>query len=50
MNTLKHYNANKSYDYIFNASSILIGDEGDNITVQILKIMNDKYDATIVKK
>jgi len=50
MNTLKHYNANKSYDYIFNASSILIGDEGDNITVQILKIMNDKYDATSVKK
>ncbi|HSH19720.1 MAG TPA: OmpH family outer membrane protein [Draconibacterium sp.] len=40
---LKSYNVSKKYDYILNASSILIGDEGDNITADILKLMNDKY-------
>jgi Skp family chaperone for outer membrane proteins len=40
---LKHYNSTKNYDYILNASSILIGDEGDNITADILKLMNEKY-------
>lgn len=50
MSTLKQYNTNKNYDYILNASSILIGDEGDNITAQILKLMNDKYEATTAKK
>jgi len=49
MNTLKQYNANKNYDYILNASSILIGDEGDNITAEILKVMNEKYTATTQK-
>ncbi len=43
---LKHYNSGKKYDYILNASSILIGDEGDNITVDILKLMNEKYSVT----
>lgn len=43
---LKHYNANKNYDYILNASSILIGNEGDNITADILKLMNEKYSVT----
>ncbi|HPE78052.1 MAG TPA: OmpH family outer membrane protein [Draconibacterium sp.] len=43
---LKHYNSIKKYDYILNASSILIGDEGDNITADILKMMNEKYSAT----
>lgn len=49
MSTLKHYNSNKNYDYILNASSILIGAEGDNITADILKLMNEKYTATIQK-
>jgi len=40
---LKNYNSTKKYDYILNASSILIGDEGDNITADILKMMNEKY-------
>jgi outer membrane protein len=40
---LKYYNSTKNYDYILNASSILIGDEGDNITADILKMMNEKY-------
>lgn len=49
LNSLKQYNANKNYDYILNASSILIGDEGDNITADILKLMNEKYTATTQK-
>ncbi len=49
MSTLKQYNATKKYDYILNGSSILIGDEGDNITGQILNMMNDKYTATTQK-
>lgn len=50
MSTLKQYNTNKNYDYILNASSILVGDEGDNITSQVLKLMNDKYETSTIKK
>jgi outer membrane protein len=50
MSALKQYNSNKNYDYILNASSILIGDEGDNITAQILKQMNEKYEASVAKQ
>lgn len=46
---LKYYNLNKNYDYILNASSILIGAEGDNITSDILKLINEKYTATAKK-
>jgi len=49
LNTIKRFNANKKYDYILNASSILVGDEGDNITADILKVMNEKYTATTQK-
>lgn len=49
LNSLKQYNANKNYDYILNASSILVGDEGDNITAEVLKLMNEKYTATTQK-
>ncbi len=49
MSCLKQFNAGKEYDYILNASGILIGDEGDNITAEILKIMNDKYTAVTKK-
>jgi len=49
LNTIKQFNANKKYDYILNASSILFGDEGDNITADILKVMNEKYTATTQK-
>lgn len=40
---LKAYNADKKYDYILNASGILIGPEGDNITADVLKLINEKY-------
>jgi len=49
LNTIKQFNADKKYDYILNASSILVGDEGDNITADILKVMNEKYTATTQK-
>jgi Skp family chaperone for outer membrane proteins len=43
MNTIKRFNADKKYDYILNASGILYGNEGANVTAEILKMMNDKY-------
>jgi outer membrane protein len=49
LNTIKRFNADKKYDYILNASSILVGDEGDNITADILRVMNEKYTATTQK-
>jgi len=49
LSALKQFNADKNYDYILNGSSILIGAEGDNITADVLKRMNDKYTATTQK-
>jgi len=43
MNYLNEYNADKKYDYIFNASSILIGDETQNITKEVLDALNERY-------
>lgn len=43
MNYLKELNADKKYDYIFNASNILIGDEADNLTANILSALNEQY-------
>jgi outer membrane protein len=43
MSYLEVYNVDKKYDYIFNASNILIGNEADNITAEVLKAMNEKY-------
>jgi len=49
LSALKQFNADKNYDYILNGSSILIGAEGDNVTADVLKRMNDKYTATTQK-
>lgn len=49
MSCLKTYNAGNKYDYILNSSALLIGSEGDNITAEVLKIMNDKYTSTAGK-
>ena len=49
LSALKQFNADKNYDYILNGSSILIGAEGDNVTADVLKRMNDKYAATTQK-
>ena len=43
MEYLKEVNADKKYDYIFNASNILIGDEADNLTADVLKALNERY-------
>ncbi len=46
---LNSYNTGKKYDYILNASSVFIGNEGDNITAEILKLMNEKYSNSVKK-
>lgn len=46
MSCLNSFNAGKKYDYVFNAANILIGDEADNITADILKAMNERYKGT----
>ncbi len=43
MEHLKELNAEKKYDYIFNGSNILIGDEAANLTAEVLKALNEKY-------
>jgi len=43
MNYLNKYNADKKYDYIFNAANILIGREADNITAEVLTALNQRY-------
>ncbi len=43
MEHLEELNASKKYDYIFNAANILIGDEADNLTAEVLKALNEKY-------
>ena len=43
MEYLEELNADKKYDYIFNASNILIGDEADNLTGDVLKTLNERY-------
>lgn len=43
MSYLKEFNANKNYDYIFNAGDVLIGDEAHNITKEVLDAMNARY-------
>ncbi len=43
---LEAYNAKKNYDYILNSTGILIGNEGDNITAEILQMMNEKYEKS----
>jgi len=40
---LNEYNADKKYDYIFNASGILVGDENHNITKEVLDALNSRY-------
>lgn len=43
---LDAFNTTKKYDYILNATSILVGNEGDNITSEILSLMNEKYEKS----
>jgi outer membrane protein len=45
INYLKVYNANKKYDYILNSADVLIGPESTNITKEVLKNMNVRYQS-----
>ncbi len=46
INYLKVHNINKKYDYILNASNVLVGPEAYNITSEVLQKMNSRYKAT----
>lgn len=43
MSCVEDINSAKKYDYIFSATNILIGSEADNITGEVLKMMNERY-------
>lgn len=47
---LKIYNADKKYDYILNATDVLIGPEAANITMEVLQQMNTRYQFSTAKK
>lgn len=46
LNYLKEYNKSKQYDYILNGAEILVGDEANNITAEVLKALNERYTST----
>lgn len=46
MDYLKEYNKEAGYDYILNGANVLIGDEAHNITADVLKALNERYDAS----
>lgn len=46
---LKIYNADQKFDYILNASEVLVGPETANITGEVLKLMNARYQAAQAK-
>lgn len=43
MNYIEVLNVERKYDYILNASNILIGDEANNLTAEVLQALNEKY-------
>lgn len=43
MEYLEEMNADKKYDYVFNAANILIGDEAENLTLDVLNTLNERY-------
>lgn len=49
MNFLKVYNKDKKYSYILNAAEVLIGDEANNITKEVLTGLNARYAKTKTK-
>jgi outer membrane protein len=40
---LEVFNLTRNYDYIFNGADVLVGDEANNITKEVLQAMNDRY-------
>ena len=46
MGYIEVLNAQKKYDYVFNGSSILVGNEAHNLTADVLKALNERYSGT----
>ncbi len=46
MSALNRYNKDKKYSYILSANAILVGQGNANVTADILKMMNDEYNAS----
>ncbi|NQU87825.1 MAG: OmpH family outer membrane protein [Mariniphaga sp.] len=46
INYLNVINITRNYDYILNGGEVLIGDEANNITADVLKAMNEIYNKT----
>lgn len=46
MSYLEKYNETANYDYIFNGTNVLIGNEAHNITADVLKALNEEYEKT----
>jgi outer membrane protein len=40
---LQVFNKTRKYDYIFNGADVLVGDEANNITKDVLQAMNERY-------
>jgi outer membrane protein len=49
MSYLKIYNKDKKYSYILNAGEVLIGDEANNITKEVLVGLNARYSKAKLK-
>lgn len=49
MTYLKVFNKDKKYSYILNAAEVLIGDESNNITKEVLVNMNARYQKAKTK-
>jgi outer membrane protein len=43
LNYLQEFNRTRKYDYIFNGADVLVGDEANNITKEVVSAMNDRY-------
>lgn len=43
INYLNELNKTKKYDYILNGAEVLVGDEANNITAEVLKALNERY-------
>ncbi len=43
MNYVELLNKTRKYDYVLNAADILVGQEGHNLTGEVLKALNERY-------
>ncbi len=50
LNYLKIFNVGNKYDYIINGADVLIGPDSDNITADVLKALNERYQSSQSKK